>query len=582
MAVRSLPRVPQYGSGERTEDHCEPYSLGAKLDHDWSASSFQAMSIASNPVIDMEMSPDSAFHRYESDERCIEYPERRSSIDAPRPWHTSFLGWHSRPGPLPYDLHIPNEQSSGTQWTRLEQDTSCSGADSWTSESPSEGDGCMKHQISLSHDFSEPGIHHTHMMQPMLFPEDLPYPGAGCAAVISPHALQQYPDTEEFGEDMHMKTDLHDVSANGRCSPVDSGICVPYSQQDLAAHEDEGVGSSLPSGSQAASIHDRSEDEDSAMGGSDPTDDDDDYSPKRKPGKQGRRLSQRSATTKSPTLVSSKRTPRIRSATSQSAKPTKIAKKSSKPPPTAPVAGRTGNKVPCSQCALDFASESTLKKHVLASHTRPFICTFHNYGCTSTVGSKNEWKRHINVQHMHLETWRCDIGACASKSGGSKENKRSSPSPSGQLQTNGPAFHEFDRKDLFTQHLKRMHAPSNSASRADKDKFDASIEGIQRRCHKKLRTPPTNAICPYCTHHPVFESWEDRIEHVGKHLERGDIDRSQEMEDTALKTWLQDQGYLVWKGQTLRWRLVDTGKKKKNREEKAMADDEEDAEGEEE
>ncbi|KAK4693840.1 hypothetical protein P7C71_g3628, partial [Lecanoromycetidae sp. Uapishka_2] len=232
-------------------------------------------------------------------------------------------------------------------------------------------------------------------------------------------------------------------------------------------------------------------------------------------------------------------------------KPAKIAKKEPKTPST-PSSRNTGL-LPCPHCSMTFSSDSTLKKHVLASHTRPFVCTLHTYGCESTVGSKNEWKRHINIQHMRFETWRCDVGACAPQNIG----------PDGQLASSShePFYHDFDRKDLFTQHLKRMHAPAPSASAAEKTAFNDAIDNVQRRCYVRLRELPANTICPFCSEHPTFRKWEDRIEHVGKHLEKGDVDLNAEVEDIMLRDWMVSQGFLAREGGE--WRLKDVAKKKK-------------------
>ena len=378
--------------------------------------------------------------------------------------------------------------------------------------------------------------------------------------------------------------------------------------------------------------------------------------------------------------------------------------------------------MPCTHCAMSFPSDSTLKKHVLATHTRPFVCTFHGYGCDSTVGSKNEWKRHINVQHMRSETWRCDIGTCAlqnctfqpppapvpmsmaaepiiengiasatrkRKSGvhripeflepstptpkqeaesdadfewpGKKGRKRSktdyekteepanttlretktepvygwaavnkqderrssrknsrmeeaavniAPKPDPDADEKHakdihinqappympqqeappsassstlpdlpePSYHEFDRKDLFTQHLKRMHAPPSSASAAEKANFNDAIETVQQRCHVRLRELPTNTICPFCPDHPTFKKWEDRLEHVGKHLEKQDIDLTGEVEDVALRQWMIGQGFLE-RGDG-GWRLVELSRKKKRGEKVNLGADEDGMDGE--
>lgn len=376
-----------------------------------------------------------------------------------------------------------------------------------------------------------------------------------------------------------MRSDLHEIRISHPSSPLDAESYVTYSRPNKFGPDDEALASSMQDESRGASIKDE---DDSTMGDSLEQDDGDgDYSPITERRAHGRRLSQKSTNPKN-AATSPKRSQRARNPTSQAAKPTKIAKStSSKPSIACRAASGIANPQACSHCAMGFPSESTLKKHVLASHTRPFICTFQEYGCSATVGSKNEWKRHINVQHMHLETWRCDIGACAPPSCG---HNHASGSASSKLEAQGLVYHDFDRKDLFTQHLKRMHSPGNAASRAEKAKYEASVEAIQKRCHLRLREPPTNTICPYCTHHPVFESWDDRIEHVGKHLERGDFDKSMEIEDVELQKWLAGEGYLVWKGPGQGLRLLETGKKRKNPEEKAVKEEEgeEDAEGDEE
>lgn len=39
---------------------------------------------------------------------------------------------------------------------------------------------------------------------------------------------------------------------------------------------------------------------------------------------------------------------------------------------------------------------------------RYYGCIF--IGCSETFDNKNDWKRHENSQHFHLEMWRCDEG----------------------------------------------------------------------------------------------------------------------------------------------------------------------------
>ena len=574
-AVHPFPGVPHIEYRDREEDSNHTFVIGQDFEIEWPASTFQAMSLRTNAVNDMELLPETAPYRYAGLQRsCMKTPERRCSIDAPLAWQAD---WNGRNNPLPYGLDIPHHRSSENRWTRIEQDTNDSGGSTWSpeaSDSRSEADGFLNHQVSQNRDIATLG--YSNQRAPLYFPEDLSYHHPGCATVISPQDLQQYPDAEEFNEDANMRPELHEVTASETYTPVDVAQYTALDKSSRFGPEDEAIGSSIQDDSGANSIQ---EDDDSAMGDSPEVDSDGDYSPKAGRRGHGRRLSHRSTTLKNPSL-SAKRPQRTKNTTSQAVKPTKIAKKTPKSSVSSPPAGKHTSLLPCPHCSTGLASESALKKHVLASHTRPFICTFHKYGCSSTVGSKNEWKRHINVQHMHLETWRCDIGVCAPPSCGSTDHKHTSPSPSGQLETHAPLYHDFDRKDLFTQHLKRMHSPATSASRAEKSKFENSIDGIQKRCHRVLREAPVNTFCPYCPNHPVFEHWEDRVEHVGKHLERSDFDQKLEMEDQALRDWLSREGYLVWKGHG--WRLVDTGKKRKSRQEKTVVSGEEDAEGDEE
>ncbi len=584
-AVHPFPGVPQIECRDCEEDFQPNFTIGEDFDIDWSASSFQAMARKADASIDMELLPETAPYRHAGLQRCLKTPDRRCSIDAPIAWQSGLTDWHGKHSPLPYGLDMPHNGSSDSQWTPIDQESICSGGSTWsprTSKSHSEADGCRNHQLSPDHDISGLGVGYASLAGPLCFPETLSYHGPGCATVISPHDLHQYPDPEDLAEDVPMRSDIHEIAISHPGSPNDAGIYVPYGRPDQVGQDDEALGPSIQDESREASIKDE---EDSTMGDSLEQDDsDDNYSPRSEKRSPGHRLAHKSANSKNPS-ASAKRSQRAKNATNQAPKPTKIAKKSSsKSDALCPPSTRNTNTQPCPHCPLGFPSDSTLKKHVLASHTRPFICIFDGYGCSSTVGSKNEWKRHINVQHMHLETWRCDIGACAPQPCGSTEHRYALDSASGQVEGNGIVFHDFDRKDLFTQHLKRMHSPTSSAPRAEKAKYEASVEGIQKRCYRRLRDPPTETLCPYCTQHPRFESWDDRIEHVGKHLERGDFDKDMEREDVALREWLTKEGYLVWKGPAQGWRLLEDGKKRKKQGEKAVKEEEgeEDAEGDEE
>jgi hypothetical protein len=167
-------------------------------------------------------------------------------------------------------------------------------------------------------------------------------------------------------------------------------------------------------------------------------------------------------------------------------------------------------------------SSATKKQVETDDDRRPFPCPLATYGCNSTFASKNEWKRHVNTQHIKLGFWRCDI--C--------------PPTTDPNDNQTFYYNDFNRKDLFTQHLRRMHAASK----------DSNPEH-QTRCLQSLRSPPPQSICLFCDR--TFEgpsSWEERMEHVGRHLEK---DKNTTVDMLDIKSWNKDESlekYLLNEG----------------------------------
>jgi len=171
-----------------------------------------------------------------------------------------------------------------------------------------------------------------------------------------------------------------------------------------------------------------------------------------------------------------------------------------------------------------------------SSRERPFPCILSTYGCKSTFGSANEWKRHINTQHMRFGFWRCD--EC----------------PHGDRKPN-----DFNRKDLFIQHVRRMHLHayepainSKDAKRSKREAEEDLLKEAARRCYMELRTPPEFTRCIFCK--AVFEgtnTWEERMTHIGKHLEAAKKDGEPPMDlrdwavDEDTERWLAAEGVLV-------------------------------------
>jgi len=182
-------------------------------------------------------------------------------------------------------------------------------------------------------------------------------------------------------------------------------------------------------------------------------------------------------------------------------------------------------------------------KSAANAQKRIFTCAFSHYGCEATFGSKNEWKRHVGSQHLQLGFYRCDTGFCNPDAQSS--SAKSHPSAS-------KTYNDFNRKDLFTQHHRRMHTPWSSASKEPSAKvmqeFEESLKEVQQRCWHERRTPPQRSSCGFCRR--VFEGptgWEERMEHVGKHFEGkhngvSDAEKLQEEEDEDLRDWAIREG----------------------------------------
>ena len=203
--------------------------------------------------------------------------------------------------------------------------------------------------------------------------------------------------------------------------------------------------------------------------------------------------------------------------------------------------------------------ERCYRKHLQAKHTRPFPCIFAPYGCESRFGSKNEWKRHVNSQHLCPGFYRCNIGHC-----------RDDPSRP----------NDFNRKDLFTQHLRRMHCPvKRDEHNPTYRRWNANLGALTDTCYISKRAPPPQSCCPFCP--KTFEgdgSWEDRMEHVGRHLEKAEQECGKE--DELLRAWLVRERLIVPSAHRRGWTMV--GKGQGDHDEGVDADESElDAEGEE-
>jgi hypothetical protein len=169
-----------------------------------------------------------------------------------------------------------------------------------------------------------------------------------------------------------------------------------------------------------------------------------------------------------------------------------------------------------------------------------FPCLFVVYGCGKEFSSKNEWKRHIQKQHVQMDYWLCK--RCPERG------------PSEQRQ------HAFNRKDLFTQHILRMHSQQNeqAGGRAGKVKSEEQrrYEDTEaERCRMTLRRPPNDSRCVICKQEFSGPgSWEQCIDHIGRHLDTAAkevppassmLDPNTWHPDHALQQYLRNEGILT-------------------------------------
>lgn len=121
-------------------------------------------------------------------------------------------------------------------------------------------------------------------------------------------------------------------------------------------------------------------------------------------------------------------------------------------------------------------------------HERPYGCTF--LTCNKLFSSKNDWKRHENSQHFHLEAWRCDE----------------------ERLEGGPCAKVCYHRQTFIEHLVKAHKMSDDSaitSKADKCR-------IARNCQSRF-------WCGFCTKlidlkSRGVEAWTERFDHIDDHF----------------------------------------------------------------
>jgi len=231
--------------------------------------------------------------------------------------------------------------------------------------------------------------------------------------------------------------------------------------------------------------------------------------------------------------------------------------------------------------AKPYADKASLDAHTKKKHTRPYICVFHFAGCESTFASKNEWKRHVNSQHILLNYWLCQEDECsktcngpspvptnstASRGSPSSSKSKSPNAPKGVARDNIPNGAIFNRKDLYTQHMRRMHMPDSlkkkisasgngkkagtvtNANTTAAQEWEDALRRFQERAIKERCRLPEAMACPAQGCNTEFngpEAWDQRMEHVARHLDAA----SQGREPSVVFGGEHDECLTEWAGQ---------------------------------
>jgi len=213
-------------------------------------------------------------------------------------------------------------------------------------------------------------------------------------------------------------------------------------------------------------------------------------------------------------------------------------------------------------CKYRGPTAKDLERHVKSTHTRPYKCVFNFAGCESTFSSKNEWKRHVSTQHILLHYWICQEGQCSQV--GNATSHSGQPLPKGAI---------FNRKDLYTQHMRRMHMPVGFAWAKKQLRgqdielrkgWEDSLRHYQERAIRARCKLPEHLICPADGCLAEFrgeDAWNSRMEHVARHLDAASQGRELNVEfggpnDEMLVRWASSPEVGIIQLQNGNWALL--------------------------
>ncbi|CAH0053191.1 unnamed protein product [Clonostachys solani] len=215
----------------------------------------------------------------------------------------------------------------------------------------------------------------------------------------------------------------------------------------------------------------------------------------------------------------------------------------------------------CNKCEFSCKDYNTLDKHIKSDHARPFFCIFQFAGCDDRFAAKNEWKRHVMSQHVVAKVNVCTYGVCA------QNNDKPTRSQTKYLDVEGK---QFNRKDLYDSHIRRMHPYPATKKQSLKQWEDLLKILLRQSIHIRCSTP-TYLECPSPDCNLSFEgddAWDQRMEHTARHMEMAASGDADDIviggdNDRTLIEWASAPEVGVIKRVSGQWKVCFPSKKKK-------------------